>query len=108
MTFNVKGRVYVKEKFKKMMEDDSAYRDMKEKQAKRREHSEKGVNAYTVFLSIMCLAISILFFVYKDLWFGLGFLGLTVLLGAMAFFSYRAERKADKENKSDNPKDKEE
>ncbi len=83
----------MKEKFKKMMEDDSAYKDMKEKRENRREKSEKGVNAYTVFLGIMCLAISIIFFVYKDLWLGLGFLGGAVLLGTMAFFSYRAERK---------------
>lgn len=91
----------MKEKFKKMMEDDSAYKDMKEKREKHRQKSEKGVNAYTVFLSVICLAISILFFVYRDLWFGLGFLGGAVLLGLMAFFSIRAERRSDDEKKDE-------
>ena len=87
---------------KKMMEDDSAYRDMREKQGKRRENSEKGANAYTVFLSVICLGIAVLFFVYKDLWFGLGFVGLSAILGLVAFFSYRSEYKnrQDKEEKN--------
>ncbi|MBQ7999695.1 MAG: hypothetical protein IJ298_00575 [Ruminococcus sp.] len=94
----------MKEKFKRMMEDDSALRDMEEKRQKRRESSEKGVNAYTVFLSVMCLGIAVLFFVYKDLWFGLGFVGLSALLGVVAFFSYRSEYK-NRQNKEDNNKD---
>ncbi len=96
----------MKERFKKMMEDDSAYKDIKEKRKNRREKSEKGVNAYTVFLSIMCLAVSVLFFVYRDLWFGLGFLGISALLGAMAFFSYRSERKSSEKNKDEIPNNK--
>ncbi len=98
----------MKGNFKKMMKDDSAYRDMKEKQEKRRDRSEKGVNAYTIFLGIMCLGISVLFFVYKDLWFGLGFLGLSVLLGAMAFFSYRGERNNSEKGTKEKPKKKDE
>lgn len=90
----------MKEKFRKKMEDNSEYRDMKEKQRKRLEKSEKGINAYTVFLGVVCVIIAVVFFAFAEFLLGLIFLGLALVLGAMAYFSYREEKK-NSESKND-------
>lgn len=58
-----------------------------------RNNSEKGINAYTVVLCVLCVAVAVVFFVFKSIGFGLFFLGLAVLLAVVAYFSYRAERR---------------
>lgn len=86
----------MKEKFRGIMNRDPLADRAKEDFERRRESSEKNADAYTVVLAAVSLAIAVLFFVYKELWLGLGFVGLSALLGLMAFFSYRS-RRSDRE-----------
>ncbi|MBQ2944438.1 MAG: hypothetical protein IJD93_07115 [Ruminococcus sp.] len=94
----------MKEKFRQMMNSSKELDSFKEKQGERKQHSEKGVNAYTVFLAVVCVAIAVLGFVCRDLYFGFGFLLLALLLGLMAFFSYRFEKKKAENKNTKNEK----
>lgn len=94
----------MKEKFRKMIESNKELEAYKEKRSKRQQQSEKGLNAYTVFLAVVCVAISVLGFVCRDLYFGFGFLLLAVILGLMAFFSYGSEKKKKENQNSENKK----
>lgn len=89
----------MKEKFRQRMNSHKELEDYKAKKKAAQERSEKGLNAYTVFLSVVCLGIAIVGFVCRDFWFGIGFVVLSLLLGLMAFFSYRSEKKKNTDNK---------
>ncbi len=56
-----------------------------------RNNSEKAIDTYTIILGVICVIISVLFFVNRSVGFGLFFLGLAILLWVVAFLSRRAE-----------------
>ena len=94
----------MKEKFRQIMNNSKEFEDYKEKRPASQQRSEKRPNAYTVFLGVVCVAISVLGFVCRDLYFGFGFLLLAILLGLMAFFSYRSEKKKAENKNTKNKK----
>ncbi len=82
-----------KENFKSKMEDRSYEERIKKNYARKREQSEDRANGYSYFLAGVCVLIAVLFFIYKELWLGIIFLGVGGLLVLMVYLSKKEESK---------------
>lgn len=89
----------MKDKFKEKMNDRSYQERLKRNYKQRREHSEQRADAYSIFLSVVCALVAIVFFVFGELWLGLGFIGIGGLLILMVYLSKKEEKKDDKNKK---------
>lgn len=91
-----------KEKSKMILNNRPQVENLNRQNDALRNNSEKGINIYTVFLCVVCVAIAVLFFVYRSVGFGFLFLGLATLLGVVAYLSFRSEcRKKDARKNSE-------
>lgn len=92
-----------KDKFKEKMEDRSYEERVIKNYQKRRDSAEERANGYSYFLAGICAIIAVLFFVFKELWLGLIFLGIGGLLVLVVYLSKKEEnkdsRKKDKKKK---------
>ncbi len=89
----------MKDKFKEKMNDRSYEERLMRNYKKKRENSEQRVNAYSVFLAVVCALVAVVFFFCRELWLGLGFLGIGGLLILMVYLSEKENKKDDKNKK---------
>ncbi len=89
----------MKDKFKEKMNDRSYEERLRRNYSKKRENSEQRANSYSVFLSVVCAVVAIVFFLFRELWLGLLFVGIGGLLILMVYLSKKEEEKEDKNKK---------
>lgn len=89
----------MKKKFKEKMNDRSYEERLRQSYNKKRARSEQRADAYSVFLAVICAIVAIVFFVFRELWLGLGFIGIGGLLILMVYLSKKEEEKEDKNKK---------
>ncbi len=89
----------MKDKFKEKMNDRSYEERLRRSYNKKRERSEQRADAYSVFLSVICAVVAVVFFAFREFWLGLGFIGIGGLLILMVYLSKKEEEKEDKNKK---------
>ena len=63
-----------------------------------KNNSEKSLNVYTVFLCVVCVIVSVLFFINKVWLFGGIFFGVAALLALVATLTNRSLKKEEEAN----------
>ncbi len=89
----------MKEKFKEKMNDRSYEERLRRNYMQKRERGEQRADAYSVFLAVICALVAIVFFIFGELWLGLGFIGIGGLLILMVYLSKKEEKKDEKNKK---------
>lgn len=90
-----KGEYMKNEKSKMILNNRPMVAGLNRQNDAYKNNSEKGLNAYTVFLCVVCAIIAVLFLVNKVWLFGGIFAGIGALLAFVAVLSYKAEKKAE-------------
>ena len=90
----------MKEKFRKSMDSHTEYKDMMDRNKKRRDTSGKIEKGYTVALLVICIVLSLVFFVFSAWQVGLVFLGISGVLLLMIYIDKKIDESED--NKSIN------
>ena len=89
----------MKNKFKDKINDRSYEERLIRNYNKKRETSEQRANSYSVFLSVVCALVAIVFFVFRAFWLGMMFIGIGGLLLLVVYLSKKEEEKEDKNKK---------
>lgn len=87
------------DKFKEKMNDRSYEDRLKQNYKHKRETSESRADAYSVFLSVICDIVAIVFFIFGEWWLGLTFIGVGALLILVVYLSRKENEKEDKKKK---------
>lgn len=87
------------DKFKEKMNDRSYEDRIKQDYKRKRETSESRADAYSIFLSVAFFIVAIVFFVYGEVWIGLGFIGAVALLLLVVYLSRKENEKDDNKKK---------
>lgn len=87
------------DKFKEKMNDRSYEDRIKQDYKRKRETAESRADAYSIFLSVICAIVAIVFFIFGEWWLGLAFIGVGALLILVVYLSRKENEKEDKKKK---------